>query len=160
MTYAQKKTWWIYLTVLDILERYIGVHIFNIIAAISGNYLVSPPVWSIDRGCLLLLGTWSHLWYIRGSVLDHLFLWFVFPTCILKQITLWYPSHFISCFWHPRTLYWCCIFNIIAAISGELFVDAKGDLLVDMMILDLDQTTGEFVVCTLFLYILFSIMIC
>jgi hypothetical protein len=55
----------------------------------------SRRVWSINRGCLLLLGTWSHLRYIGGSVLTHLFLWFVFPTCILRRITLWYLSHFI-----------------------------------------------------------------
>jgi hypothetical protein len=40
--------------------------------------LGSRRVCSINRGCLLLLGTWSHLWYIRGSVLAHLFLWLVF----------------------------------------------------------------------------------
>jgi hypothetical protein len=25
-------------------------------------------MWPVDRGCLLLLGTWSHLWYIQRSV--------------------------------------------------------------------------------------------
>jgi hypothetical protein len=58
--------------------------------------LGSQRVWSINRGCLLLLGTWSHLWYIQRSVLAHLFLWFVIPTCILRLITLWYLSHFIE----------------------------------------------------------------
>jgi dimeric dUTPase (all-alpha-NTP-PPase superfamily) len=57
--------------------------------------LDSRRVWSINRGCLLLLGTWSHLRYIWGFVLAHLFLWFVFPTCILRLITLWCLSHFI-----------------------------------------------------------------
>jgi hypothetical protein len=28
-------------------------------------------VWPVDRGCLLLHGTWSHLWYIQGSVYTH-----------------------------------------------------------------------------------------
>jgi hypothetical protein len=57
-------------------------------------------VWSINRGCLLLLGTWSHLRYMQGSLLAHLFLWYVIPTCVLRLITLWYPSHFIP------TTYW------------------------------------------------------
>jgi hypothetical protein len=34
-------------------------------------------VWPVGRGCLLLLGTWSHLRYVLGSVLAHLFLWHV-----------------------------------------------------------------------------------
>jgi hypothetical protein len=34
--------------------------------------------------------------YIRGSVLAHLFFWFVFPTCIVRLITLWYLSHFTT----------------------------------------------------------------
>jgi hypothetical protein len=57
--------------------------------------LASWWVWPVDRACLLLIGTWSHLWYNRGYVLAHLFLWFVFPTCILRLITLWYLSHYI-----------------------------------------------------------------
>jgi hypothetical protein len=24
--------------------------------------------WPVDRGCLLLLGTWSHLWYVQRTV--------------------------------------------------------------------------------------------
>jgi hypothetical protein len=56
--------------------------------------LGSWRVWSINRGCLLFLGTWSHFQYIWGSVLAHLFL-FVIPTCVLRLITLWYLSHFI-----------------------------------------------------------------
>jgi hypothetical protein len=47
-----------------------------------------------NRWCLLLLGIWSHLRYIQGSVLAHLFLWLVISTCVLRLITLWYPSHF------------------------------------------------------------------
>jgi hypothetical protein len=48
----------------------------------------------VDRECLLLLGAWSHLRYIRGSLLAHLFLWLVIPTCFSRLITLWYLSHF------------------------------------------------------------------
>jgi hypothetical protein len=58
--------------------------------------LGSRRVWSINRGCLLLLGTWSHLRYIRGSVLDQLFLWLVIPTCFSRLITLWYLNHFMQ----------------------------------------------------------------
>jgi hypothetical protein len=54
--------------------------------------LGSRRVWSVDRGCLLFLCTWSHL---RGSVLANLFLWLVIPTYVSKLITLWYLSHFI-----------------------------------------------------------------
>jgi hypothetical protein len=57
--------------------------------------LGSRRVWSMNRGYLLLLGTWSHLRYIWGSVLALLFLWFVIPACVLRLITLWYLSHFI-----------------------------------------------------------------
>jgi hypothetical protein len=31
----------------------------------------SRRVWSVNRGCLLLHGTWSHLWYIQRSVYAH-----------------------------------------------------------------------------------------
>jgi hypothetical protein len=61
--------------------------------------LGSRRVWSINMGCLPLLHTWFHLRYIRGSVLAHLFLRFVIPTCVLRLITLWYLSHFIEIAW-------------------------------------------------------------
>jgi hypothetical protein len=57
--------------------------------------LGSQWVWPVERGCLLFLGTWSHLRYIRGSVLAHLFLWHVLHTCFSTLITLWYLRHFI-----------------------------------------------------------------
>jgi hypothetical protein len=50
--------------------------------------LDSRLVWPVDRGCLLLLDTWSHLRYIWGFVLAHLFLWLVIPTYVLRLITL------------------------------------------------------------------------
>jgi hypothetical protein len=56
--------------------------------------LGSPRVWPVVMGCLLLLGTWSNLRYVRGSVLAHLFIWLVFPTCVSRLITLWYLSHY------------------------------------------------------------------
>jgi hypothetical protein len=43
-----------------------------ILTTVQTVYLVwkkgSRRVWSIDRGCLLLHGIWSHLWYIQRSV--------------------------------------------------------------------------------------------
>jgi hypothetical protein len=54
----------------------------------------SRRVRPVSRGCLLLLGTWSYLWYFRGFVLAHLFIWLVIPTWISKLITLWYLGHF------------------------------------------------------------------
>jgi hypothetical protein len=62
---------------------------------ITPHFMISRRVWSINRGCLLLLSTWSHFRYIWGSVSAHLFLWLVIPTCVLRLITLWYLSHFI-----------------------------------------------------------------
>jgi hypothetical protein len=55
-------------------------------------------VLTARQGCLhvLLLGTLSHLPYIWRSMLAHLFLWLVIPTCVLRLITFWYPSHLIS----------------------------------------------------------------
>jgi hypothetical protein len=32
---------------------------------------VSWWIWTGDKGCLLFLSTWSHLWYIRGYVSTH-----------------------------------------------------------------------------------------
>jgi hypothetical protein len=52
-------------------------------------------VCPIDRGCLLLLDTWHHLWYVRGSGLAHLFLWLVIRTCLSGLTSLWNLSHFI-----------------------------------------------------------------
>jgi hypothetical protein len=64
-------------------------------------HIISDPqnvmrVWSVNRWCLFLLGNRSLLRYIRGFVLAHLFLWFVFPIFVLRLITLWYLSHFIK----------------------------------------------------------------
>jgi hypothetical protein len=55
--------------------------------------LGSWRVWSVNRGCLLLLSTWSHL---QGSVLTNLFLRLVIPTCVCRLIPLWYLCHFID----------------------------------------------------------------
>jgi hypothetical protein len=54
--------------------------------------LGSRRVWPIDWGCLLLLGTWSHLRQVWGSVLAHLFICLVIPTSVSKLITLRYHT--------------------------------------------------------------------
>ena len=64
-------------------------------SALTTMDLGSRRVWPVNRGCLLILGTWSHLRYIRGSVLAHLFIWLVIPTSISRLITLRYLGHFI-----------------------------------------------------------------
>jgi hypothetical protein len=58
--------------------------------------LGSRRVRPVGRGCLLLLGTWSHLRYFRRSVLAHLFIWLVIPTWISRLITLRYLGHSIE----------------------------------------------------------------
>jgi hypothetical protein len=40
--------------------------------------LGSRRMWPVDRGCLLLLGTWSHLWSFHGSVEAWYFLYYGF----------------------------------------------------------------------------------
>jgi hypothetical protein len=42
----------------------------------------SQLVLFVNRRILLVLGTWSHLWYVRGSVLGHLFLWLIIPSYV------------------------------------------------------------------------------
>jgi hypothetical protein len=56
-----------------------------ILTAGSSVYLISRRVWPVNRGCLLPLGTWSH---IQGSVLALFFLWLVIPTCVSRLINL------------------------------------------------------------------------
>jgi hypothetical protein len=46
-----------------------------ILTTVHTVYLIwkkgSQRVWSIDRGCLLLHGTWSHFWYIERFRVSH-----------------------------------------------------------------------------------------
>jgi hypothetical protein len=70
--------------------------------------LGSQRVWPVDKGFLLLLGTWSHLRQVQGSVLAHLSISCITPTCVSRLITRWYHSHFImkcSVFNEGRRLY-------------------------------------------------------
>jgi hypothetical protein len=53
----------------------------------------SRRVWSIDRGCLLLHGTWSHLWYIQRSVYAHPLICFSYWTCEIEYCSLFLSFH-------------------------------------------------------------------
>jgi hypothetical protein len=52
-------------------------------------------MWSVNRGCVLLYGTWSHFWYIQRSV----WVWSVNRGCVLLYGT-W--SHF----WYIQRSVW------------------------------------------------------
>jgi hypothetical protein len=93
-----------------------------ILTTVHNVYLIKRTVswqmWSVDRGCLLLLGTWSHLSYIQRSVFTPI-LWFVFPTGLKRSMFViyaisWYKHLNFStsnygqpwewenqCRWHP-----------------------------------------------------------
>jgi hypothetical protein len=73
----------------------------------------SRRVLSMDRGCLLLHDTWSHLWYIHKSVSDIFrglytpILRFVFPIGLMRLNTVRYFCHFISevrSLWHDLSI--------------------------------------------------------
>jgi hypothetical protein len=76
-------------------------HLPNLDTMILSNVILhlkwdSRRMRPVKRGCLLLLGTRSHLQYARGSVLAHLFsLTCNSYTCVSRLIILWYLSHFI-----------------------------------------------------------------
>jgi hypothetical protein len=53
----------------------------------------SRRVWSIDRGCLLLHGTWSYSDIFRGPCTT--ILWFVFPIGLIRLNTVRYCCLFI-----------------------------------------------------------------
>jgi hypothetical protein len=60
----------------------------------------SRRVRPVNRECLLLLDTWSHLWFVRGSVLAHLFTLLVIPNLCFevdysKSLVFW-SFHFFQ----------------------------------------------------------------
>jgi hypothetical protein len=59
---------------IPIVIPYLAHWLWQRITAFSIMELGSRRVWPVDRGCLFLLSTWSHLRYIRRSVLAHFFL--------------------------------------------------------------------------------------
>jgi hypothetical protein len=52
------------------------------------NFKIPRRVWSIDRGCLLLHGTWSHLWYIQRSVYAHSLICISYWTYVISYTDL------------------------------------------------------------------------
>jgi hypothetical protein len=50
-------------------------------------------LWSINRGCLLPHGTWSHLWYIQRSVYDHSLIYFSYRTYEIEYCSLFLSFH-------------------------------------------------------------------
>jgi hypothetical protein len=50
-------------------------------------------VWSIDRGCLLLHGTWSHLWHIQRSVYAHSLICISYWTYEIEYCSLFLTFH-------------------------------------------------------------------
>jgi hypothetical protein len=53
----------------------------------------SRRVWPIDRGCLLLLSTWSPLWYIQMSVYAHSLICISYRTCEIDYCSLFMLFH-------------------------------------------------------------------
>jgi hypothetical protein len=80
-----------------------------ILTTVHTVYLIrkkgSRRVWSIDRGCLLIHGTWSHLWYIQRSV------------CACSPICISYRTYYIE---------YCSLFlsfhiiNLILLLDNEI----------------------------------------
>jgi hypothetical protein len=52
-------------------------------------------VWSIDSGCLLLHGTWSHLWCIRWSMYAHFLICFSYRTYEIECCSSFLSFHFL-----------------------------------------------------------------
>jgi hypothetical protein len=84
-----------------------------------------PPV---DRGCLLLLGTWSHLWYIQGSVFigmltppGHLIPPLVYPGFVFVGM-LTPPGHLIPPLVYPGVRV-CSILRFVRVFPTGLEID-------------------------------------
>jgi hypothetical protein len=87
----------------------------------------SRQVWSIDRGCLLLHDTWSHLWYIQRSVFVH----------SLICIKIEYCSSFLSFLLYTAKVYWLveamdflaifimCFYFIIRMLNCDWLMSVK-----------------------------------
>jgi hypothetical protein len=68
-----------------------------ILTTVHTVYLIwkkgSRRVWSIDRGCLHLHGTWSHLWYIQRSVYAHSLICISYWTYDIEYCSLFLSFH-------------------------------------------------------------------
>jgi hypothetical protein len=50
-------------------------------------------MWPVNRGCLLLHGTWSHLWYIQSSVYVHSLICISYETYEIDYWSLFFSFH-------------------------------------------------------------------
>jgi hypothetical protein len=68
-----------------------------ILTTVHSVYLIwkkgSPRVWLIYRGCLLLHGTWSHLWYIQRSLYAHSLICTSYRTYEIEYCSLFLSFH-------------------------------------------------------------------
>jgi hypothetical protein len=51
----------------------------------------------VSRGCLLLHGTWSHLWYIQRSVYAHSLICISYKTYGIDYWSLFLSFHYVKC---------------------------------------------------------------
>jgi hypothetical protein len=80
-------------------------------------------VWSIYRGCLLLHGTWSHIWYIQRSVYAHCLICISFRTYEIEYCSLFLSFHwsvleYLNSSWIAEPCMKCVVLELI--LSGEL----------------------------------------
>ena len=91
------------------------------------HVLQSIPLFMLKNEIMIfslvfyILGTWSHLRYIRGSVLAHFFIWLVIPTCISRLITLRYLGHFMYLWEFPASR-----INVLMIVGKALAARPKG----------------------------------
>jgi hypothetical protein len=103
------------------LQHFVQFVFFNLLDIKSSSDIISKfSTVRKPRGCLVILGTWSHLRYVRGSVLAHLFIWRVIPTWISRLITLRYLGQFILQFATCSVAVWLGQWSINRKILGSI----------------------------------------
>jgi hypothetical protein len=75
---------WSWLRFIPFIERGNGAH----------------GVCPVNRGCLLLLGTWSHLWYIQRSVYAHSLICIYYKTYEIEYWSLFLSFHIGEWLWY------------------------------------------------------------
>jgi hypothetical protein len=89
-----------------------------ILTTVHTIYLIwkkgSRRVWSINRGCLLLHGTWSHLWYIQRSMNAHSLI------CISYNWT--YEIEYFSLFLSFHIKIWTCICIVYRLVGKYWYI--------------------------------------
>jgi hypothetical protein len=107
--------------------------------AVNSAFMVmelgSRRVWPVERGCLLLLGTCTHFRYVRGSVLAHLFLCLLIPTCVSRLITLWYLGQFLKEVQVKETDTWVYRVPIKCETKSKWSETKSTDWLIDYLLL-------------------------